>query len=184
MAPAPSPMTVDDYLPRTPETLKPLELAHGVLRVADAPTPRHRSAVTQPFLALDRHVSERQLGKMWIAPLDVVLDEAGALIVQPDLFFVSNDRAFIVRDRVRGAPDLVIEVLSPSPRIGRTLEHLEWFAEHGVRECWLVRQERRPVTVVPFTDHRESARRLFWPTDRIESRVLPELALRLDDILD
>ena len=112
--PAPGLMRSEDYF-RTPETLLPAELIFGAMRVADAPTPRHQSAVLQLLLALEAHVRERDLGRMWVAPLDVVLDERRALIVQPDLFFVSNDRAFIVRDRVRGAPDLVVEVTVTQP---------------------------------------------------------------------
>jgi hypothetical protein len=52
-------MTVDDYF-NTPETVKPMELAFGVLRAADAPTPRHQSAVAHLFVALNTHVRERQ----------------------------------------------------------------------------------------------------------------------------
>ena len=100
---APTLMTVDDYF-RTPETVLPMELIHGAVRVADAPTPRHQSAVGALFLALERHVRERRLGRMWLAPLDVVLSERQALIVQPDLMFISDDRAWIVTDRVRARP--------------------------------------------------------------------------------
>ncbi len=184
MTPAPSLMTVDDYFTKTPETVLPRELAHGLLRAADAPTPRHQSAVLQLLLALNAHVTERQLGRMWVAPLDVVLDEAGALIVQPDLFFISNDRSFIVRDRVRGAPDLVIEVLSPNPRIGRTEEHVRWFMMNRVRECWLVQRDQRSVSVIQFAGGLITSRRIFGRRERIESAVLPDLALALDDILD
>ena len=176
-------MTVDDYF-NTPETLKPMELAFGVLRAAEAPSPRHQSAVLHFCLALERHVRERQLGRIWLSPLDVVLDEWKALIVQPDLMFISNEREWIVRDRVRGAPDLVVEVLSPHPRIGATEERVGWFAEYGVRECWLIHQDRREVAVIEFADRRLGERRLFHARDPIASDVLPEFSRSLDDILD
>ena len=97
-------MTIDEYL-RTPETVVPAELRFGVLRVAESPTPRHQSAVARIFRALDGYVGARGIGEVWLAPLDVILDDERALIVQPDLMFISNDNARIVSDRVRGAPD-------------------------------------------------------------------------------
>ena len=182
MAAAPRLMTVDDYF-NTPETVQPMELVYGALRVAEAPTPRHQSAVADLFLALDAHVRERGLGNVWLSPLDVVLDERKALIVQPDLLFISNERAWIVQDRVRGAPDLVIEVLSPNPRIGRTDERITWFAEYGVRECWLVHQVRKEITVVEFAGRRISGRTVFSHADSVRSTVLPDFRQALDRIL-
>ena len=176
MAPAPTLMTVDDYFTKTPETVKPMELVYGLLRAADSPTPRHQQAVLQLALALNAHVEERKLGQVWLAPLDVVLDHDRALIVQPDLFFVSNQRASIITDRVRGAPDLVVEVLSPHPRIGQLNERVRWFAEYGVRECWLVHQDRRDVTVLEFVNGRIGERRIFARNDGIRSIVLPEFS--------
>lgn len=181
MSPAPNLMTVDEYF-RTPETLQPMELVYGVLRVADAPTSRHQSAVAHLFRALDAHVRERDLGEVWLSPLDVVLDEERALIVQPDLFFVSKSRAWIVRERVRGAPDLVVEVLSPNPRIGKTEERVEWFARYGVRECWLVHQDRRDVTVVEFADEMIHRKAVFRQGATIRSGVLPDFAGTWDSI--
>jgi len=180
---APTLMTVDEYF-RTPETVLPMELIYGAVRVADAPTPRHQSAVAALFLALDRHVRERRLGRIWLAPLDVVLSERQALIVQPDLMFISDERSWIVRDRVRGAPDLVIEVLSPNPRIGETDERVRWFAEFGVRECWLVHQERREIEVVEFANRRIKGRRVSGKNDPIASGVLPEFRETLRALLD
>ena len=128
--------------------------------------------------------------RVWVAPLDVVLDHDRALIVQPDLFFVSNARDYIIQDRVRGAPDLVIEVLSPYPRIGRTDERVRWFMQYGVRECWLVRQDQRSVRVIQATEASYTSepgiagQRDYTRAARIESHVLPDFALSLDDILD
>ena len=182
MAAAPILMTIDDYF-ATPETVRPAELAFGVLRVADSPAPRHQAVVFKLSIALQRHVSERNLGEVWISPLDVVLDADKALVVQPDLMFISNERASIVRDRVRGAPDLVIEVLSPHPRIGKISEHLQWFAEYGARERWLVHQLDRTVTVTGFADRRPYGQTVFRGNERIQSGVLPDFALSLADIL-
>lgn len=182
MAPATPLMTVDEYF-KTPVTAKPMELAYGALRVAESPTPRHQSAVLQLLLALDAHVRARHLGRMWVAPLDVVLDKERALIVQPDLFFISASRSWVVRDRVWGAPDLVIEVLSPEPRIGRTEERVQWFAEYGTRECWLVHQDRVSVAVITFEHRRIAARTTHTRREPIVSTVLPEFGSSLDDLL-
>jgi Uma2 family endonuclease len=148
------------------------------------PTPRHQHAVAQLFLALNAHVRSRELGRVWLSPLDVILDESKALVVQPDLMFISRDREYIVQDRVRGAPDLVIEVLSPSPRIGRTEEHLRWFAEYGVRECWLLRQDRKSLQVLEFSNRQVRAQRSIASNQVIASSVLPDFSARLLDILE
>ena len=179
---APKLMTVDEYL-RTPETVLPAELRFGVLRVAESPTPRHQSAVARIFRALDGYVRGRGIGEVWLAPLDVILDEERALIVQPDLMFISKENAWIVRDRVRGAPDLVVEVLSPNPRIGKTEERIAWFAEYGVRECWLVHLDRREVTVITYAARRIATRTVFGRRHLIASALFRDFAESVDDIL-
>jgi len=183
MCPGPPLMTVDEYF-RTPEMVVPSELVFGVMRVAESPSPRHQSAVADLFMALAHHVRERGLGRMWLSPLDVVLDAPRALVLQPDLMFVSNAREFIVQDRMRGAPDLVIEVLSPHPRIGKTAERVEWFAEYGVRECWLVHQDQRDVTVITCENRRAVRRQTHLFRSPIQSSVLPDFSLTLADILE
>jgi Uma2 family endonuclease len=175
-------MTVDDYF-KTPETLQPMELIYGALRVADSPAPRHQSAVFNLALALNAHVRERELGQIWISPLDVVFDERRHLVLQPDLFFISTERAWIVTDRVRGAPDLVVEVLSPHPRIGSVDERVGWFAEYGVRECWLVHQDDRTIAVVRFAGRRVDGRTTYPADEPIASRVLPDFQRSFDDIM-
>ena len=175
-------MTTAEYL-ATPESLLPQELAFGVWRVAESPTPRHQEAVLRLALALHEHVRHHRTGTLWLSPLDVILDDERALVVQPDLFIISNERAHILTDRVRGAPDLVVEVLSPRPRVGDIDERVQWFAEYDVRECWIVHQVERWLDVVTFEGGKTAMRRRFSAGDRIESGVLPEFTGSLTEIL-
>lgn len=169
-------MTTAEYL-QTPETVLPRELAYGVLRVADSPTANHQRIVRDLTMALHAHVRDRALGEILPAPMDVVLDVEAALVVQPDILFVSRERCGIVGDRVQGAPDLVAEVLSPHPRIGHIHERVEWFARYGVRECWLIDLPKRAVVVLNFEGGVTSRRALVSGPHVIPSTVLPDLQL-------
>ena len=175
-------MTVEEYL-RTPESVLPQELAYGELRVAEAPLVPHQRAVGRLFLALNQHISEYAAGEIWLSPIDVILDQDRHLVAQPDLLFISQARAHIVSDRIHGAPDLVVEVLSPHPRVGTLNEHVEWFARYGVKECWVVDLARRRLEVIAFD--RGTIRTRAWFEDRapIRSEVLPTFDWTLTRIL-
>src|SRR5436309_10500121 len=150
-------MTTEEYL-QTPETKTPTELIYGVLRVADTPLPRHQRAVGDLFLAVVRFTEQNNLGEVWLSPLDIIFDAERHLVLQPDLFFVSNERSGILQDRFRGTPDLVVEVLSPDPRIGKVEERVAWFAEYNVRECWRVHHLERRIEVITFENGSVSKR--------------------------
>lgn len=182
MAPAPR-LTLDEYF-RTPETVRPEELIYGAIRVADAPTPRHQAAVRDIGFALLSHLKTHPVGRVWFAPVDVVFDRSQALVVQPDLVFVSNRQLHIVGDRIWGAPDLVVEILSPRPRIGDLEERLEWFARYGVRECWLHHQEERRLEVLAFAAGRLASRRSFAENEPLGSAVLPDFTPSLAGMLE
>jgi Uma2 family endonuclease len=113
----------------------------------------------------------------------VILDSDHALVVQPDLFVISNERVHILTDRVRGAPDLVVEVLSPKPRVGDINERVQWFAQYGVRVCWLVHQIDRWIDVLTFEAGKPTVRRRFAAHERIESGVLPKFNASLTGIV-
>ena len=166
-------MSVAEYF-NTPETSLPMELVYGVLRVADAPFAQHQAAVGDFYLALATHVREHNLGEIWLSPIDVLFDAEKALILQPDLLFISKERSHIVTDRVRGIPDMVVEILSPHPRIGKLEERIGWFTEYGVRECWLLHQQRRQLEVLQFADGAIARRTSFGPWAPIRSEVLPD----------
>jgi Uma2 family endonuclease len=164
-------MTTAEYF-QTPETVLPCELAYGVLEVAESPTASHQRAVRDLLLAMVQFARGRQLGEVLVAPMDVVLDYDAALVVQPDLLFVSAGRQ-IISDKVYGAPDLVVEVLSPRPRVGQLDRRLGWFARYGVRECWLVDLAARRFDVLMLGLSGVRGRASFNPGEPIDSVVLP-----------
>lgn len=176
-------MTSLEYF-STPESLLPTELAFGELVVRDSPSSSHQAAVGSFFVALREHVRAHGLGDVWVAPLDVVLDEPRALIVQPDLFYVSRNRAGIVKKRIHGAPDLVVEVLSPRPRVGDFDRRLEWFAAYGVEECWAYHQLEQRLEIITFADARVDRRMMFEADASIASPCLPGFSLTLRQILE
>src|SRR5688500_10757688 len=85
------------------------EVIDGVLYVAPAPTPPHQRRLLNLVTKLVPFVKERQLGEIFIAPIDLLMP--GATPVQPDVLFIARDNPTIVDlDRnIRGVPDLIIE---------------------------------------------------------------------------
>lgn len=165
-------LTTAEYL-KTAESVRVQELIYGRLRVEDSPTPVHQQLLLRLAMILDEHARTNNLGSIWIAPLDVILDASRALVVQPDLFFVSNMRKDIVSDHIWGAPDMVLEVLSPHPRIGKVEERIEIFGQYGVRECWVVHQLLKEIEIIELTNMGSPNRRRCGPPDQLRSNVLP-----------
>ena len=175
-------MTSWEYL-RTPETLRVQELHYGVCRVArDSPTPRHQRLVFKLARALSAFVEPTRRGEIFFAPLDVILDETRGLIVQPDLFFVSAAQSHIVSDKVWGAPEVVVEVLSPSLRIGNRNDRVRWFAEYGVCELWLVHQLSNEIEVLQFAGGTIASQTRVGGHDHVPSRYFADFPQTLDDI--
>jgi len=179
--PAPQ-LTTNEYF-RMPETLLPQELVYGMVRDAPAPAPRHQSAVVQFILALAPHLEATEAGQLFVSPIDVVMAPESHLVVQPDLIVITRERLHIVTDRVRGAPDLVIEILSPYPRIGRLDERVGWFAKYGVRECWLFHQPERRLEILTFERGTIHTRHSCAARSPIQSTVLADFHLSPAEIL-
>lgn len=167
--------TTGDYL-RGPETTRPMELVFGMVREPAAPSWDHQDIVARLLLLLREHVDARGLGDLVSAPVDVVLDADQHLVVQPDVCFVAASRRGIIRGRVWGAPDLVVEVLSYGSRTYDRRNKLAWYRCYGVREYWVVDPVAREIAVNDFASN---ARRVFGAGQSLRTRVLPRLRLRV-----
>jgi Uma2 family endonuclease len=165
-------LTTAEYL-QTAESLRVQELIYGELRVEDSPSFRHQNLLLELAVLMRVFVGQHRLGTVCIAPQDVILDPKRALILQPDLMFISNARHEIISDHIWGAPDLVVEVMSPHPRIGKLDERIRYFSQYGVKECWLIHQLSREIEVLRLQEHGAGSRQTFRGVAVIASGVLP-----------
>ncbi len=131
-------LRVRDYesLPDEPRQ----ELIYGRYALSPAPLVRHQLVVALLWQHLERTARDSG-GLVLPSPVDVVLAEHS--VVQPDVLYVTRARRGIVKDRVEGAPDLVIEVVSPGTASSDRGEKLQLYAESGVREYWIVEPAER-----------------------------------------
>ena len=126
-------------------------------------------------------VLERRLGSVYVAPFDVVLSATN--VVQPDLIFVSSARARIItEDNIRGAPDLLVEILSPSTERRDRIVKRDLYARHGVREYWLIDPYAKTVTVLILGAGGYDTHAVYGEGDTLTSPTLPGFALDLGEL--
>lgn len=173
-------VTTDEYL-AGPEDLRHRELVWGLVREPRSPFARHQLVTTRLSALLDQHVREHDLGTVLAAPMDVVLDAEHDLVLQPDVMFISRARSEIIRDFVRGAPDLVVEVASPGTARYDRDDKVRWYRAYGVRECWLVDSQRQAVTVLDLSSRADGVE--LRGAAVVRSTVLPLLAQAAEELL-
>jgi Uma2 family endonuclease len=177
MATAAAKLTYDDYLLIPDDGLRH-EIIDGEHYVNPAPNRSHQHVLFNLTLALGNFVRARRLGSVYFAPFDVVLSNVD--VVQPDLIFVSNARErLFTRANLQGAPDLAVEILSPSTRkLDQSLK-LRRYELFGVDEYWIIDPEKETVEI-----YRRSSDRLVLTetTDPITTSLLPGLELPLTEV--
>ncbi|HJU05593.1 MAG TPA: Uma2 family endonuclease [Nitrospiraceae bacterium] len=172
-------LTYEEYYSLSEET-RPSELIDGELYMPPSPSPKHQSIVVNLVRALDQYVRANNLGKVFVSPLDVVLDRARPLIVQPDLLFISMERLSIVGNRIEGAPDLVVEVFSPATATRDRTEKAMWYGQYYAREYWLVDPENRSLEVRRLSPKGYETLGLYGGGQILSSDVLAGINLPID----
>ena len=153
--------TYEDYL-TTPSDER-YELLDGDLIMVPAPNLKHQKVQRRLGQRLSQFIEEHDLGEFFYAPCDVFLSDSN--VVQPDLLFVSREREHLLSDgeKVRGAPDLVIEILSPSTADKDRGSKRELYGRHGVAEVLAGRPDRRNRLDPSPTRGRTGSRRHLQP---------------------
>jgi Uma2 family endonuclease len=171
--------TVEDLF-ALPEGVR-AELIGGDLYVTPSPESRHQAVSSALHFRLADHVRRSSGGSVFSAPLDVHLPSGD--VVQPDLIWVSTERAGIVQRWIYGAPDLLVEILSPSnPERDRIVKR-DLYARNGVREYWIVDPEARSIEVFVVESGVCRPAGWFTPGTQLVSPTLPGLSIDIAETL-
>jgi len=170
--------TYDDYLTWSDD--QRWEIVDGVSYAMASPTVRHQDILLNLASALRPFFRGRPC-RLFIAPLDVVLSED--TVVQPDLLVVCDPKK-ITGACIRGVPDLVIEVLSPSSSWHDRLCKFKRYAAAGVKEYWLVSPDVATIEIFTLEDGAFRIHEAFMQQERLQSALFPVLAFDMADVFE
>lgn len=168
-------LTYEDYL-RMPDDRTRKQIVGGELHVTAAPSPGHQRVVLSLASALRAAARSCGLGEVLVTPIDVVLSQTD--VVQPDVVFVAAARRAIVGDAaIHGAPDLVVEVLSPSTlRLDRQRK-LDLYARAGIPEYWIADPDGRQVEIYRLVEGSYRLERRVEEGKAAQSVLFPQLVV-------
>lgn len=176
--------TYEDFL-LFPDDGKRHEIIDGDHFMTPSPATKHQRASGRLSAAFVNFLKVHPLGEAFAAPFDVILSDED--IVEPDLLFVSADRRAIITDKnVRGAPDLVIEILSETTRKTDEIIKRKLYERYGVAEYWIVDPDLETVKVYRMTDHGyvRAAELSREAGDQLATPLLPDFAVSLAELFE
>jgi Uma2 family endonuclease len=159
------------------------ELIDGVpYLMAPAPSVRHQKIAVKLVTKFSNFLTRKPC-ETFVSPIDVRLnaDAEDDTVVHPDVI-VECDKGKIGEQSINGAPDLVVEVLSPSSEHYDSGVKLDRYLDAGVRECWIVNPEARTVRTYLGEGEGGETVKVYRETDIIESSILPGLSIPLAEI--
>jgi len=182
MAIAEKKLTWDDIKDWPVDVGRKTELVDGRVVVSPSAGSRHGVANANLGFFLLNHIREHQLGRLFVAPIDCILDEH--TVYQPDICFVSRDRFEVVEEKISGAPDLAIEILSPSNPKHDSETKFQAYAAFGVREYWIVDPTKLTVRTYEGRNGKFELLGEARVTESIVTHVLAGLEITADDVFD
>jgi Uma2 family endonuclease len=176
--PAQGHWTYDDYVV-LPDDGQRYEIVNGVLVMAPSPNGAHQDAVLRLAHFLLIHVEFAHLGKVRMAPFDVVLSTKQ--VFQPDVLVVLNNHLHRLQEKMLvGAPDLAIEVASPGTSVMDRVTKSSIYAQPGVSEYWIVNVEWRTVEVFVLEHGEFRSSGIFRGKQFLPSRIVPDLPVAVE----
>ena len=173
--------TYEDYR-RLPDDRFRYEIIGGNLYMSPAPSTKHQLASVELTYALVSFVKKHNLGRVYEAPIDVILPDL-ASPVQPDILFIAKERLDIVREQfIDGAPDLIVEALSPGSLRHDRHTKFQLYAAAGVKEYWIADPDACTVDVYVPRGNAYVPLGHFALDGSIQSELFPELRVPVKDI--
>jgi Uma2 family endonuclease len=173
------PFTYADYL-LTPDDVR-YELINGELIMAPAPTTPHQRVSRNFGAVLWPFVRDNNLGEIFYAPTDVYLSDTN--LVQPDILFISAARAHIITEtNIQGAPDLVIEIASPSTQDDDRIVKRELYERFGVLEYWMAYPLTQTVDALRLENGRFVDAGHYGCSETLTTPLLPGLRIDLSKV--
>ncbi|MCP4251397.1 MAG: Uma2 family endonuclease [bacterium] len=164
-----------------PDDGKRYQILDGVLHVSPSPRTIHQRVVFRLGRMLAGYAESHDLGEILIAPMDVLLGDED--IVQPDVIFISRaNAAIITEDNIKGVPDLLIEVLSPTRPELDTRDKRQVYARCGVPFYWLVDPVARTLTELELVDEDYGTVVVCQAGDTFSPRLWPDLSIDLNKL--
>jgi Uma2 family endonuclease len=172
---------VADDIWDAPEDGNIYEVIDGELYVSPAPSSRHQHAITVLVGYLYPYIYSRGLGKIFTAPIGVVLGVGSG--VEPDLVFISRERLGIVSERgIEGAPDLVVEVLSPRTESRDRGIKMRQYAAAGVPHYRLLAGRTSSLEAYRLGAEGYELVGIYGPEDTFKPELFPGLEIRIADL--
>lgn len=171
--------TYEEYLKL--EDDKRYEVLEGELIEMPAPDRKHQEVCLELALKFASFFKKENTGKIYLAPFDVVLSEH--TVLQPDLVVVLKDNLHMVEERgVFGAPNLVVEVVSPSTFKRDVEDKRRLYAKRGVKEYWLVFPEEKVIEVLTFEGQEYEVFSHAYEKGKVCSKLLEGFCMELEEV--
>ena len=174
-------LTCQDYFDLDAPEGARYELIDGVLIMVASPNRGHQRSSIVLGSRMLTFADERDLGWVFGAPFDVLFSDTD--VVQPDLLFVSKEREEIITPaNVQGAPDLVVEIISPSSSRRDWRDKRELYARHGVKEYWIIDPINRVIWLMLLRRGVLEIVGTYGEGDTVSSTALAGFSVKVDDI--
>ena len=172
--------TYQDYL-KLPQDRMTYQIIGGRLFMTPAPSSYHQKVSRNLEFILWSWVKKNNLGEIFYAPIDVIFSSVN--VVQPDIVFISKDRSKILQEKgIFGAPDLIVEIVSPSTLELDVRFKKELYQRFGVREYWIVYPEEKRIEVFHLKGGSFKLKGTFLKEDVMQPGLFPNLKINLNDV--